>query len=278
MNSEGVVVSSGNLSIAWAQAFLRLYAAPYGELPHPLILSITDFDKSGQVVEIASIRAALNEFIATYRRTTSLGFQPVSATASTLFPHMCWSPQLATSADALFGHYIERVYPRLKSRCKLNSRGTYFLRMIQSQGQRPDGSRVNQLADILKWWRRDSANGKRTRRSGMQVGIYDPPTDHNGSGQAGFPCLQQVSFGWSKGGLTVSAYYPTEWISERGYGNYLGLCNLGTFMAHEMRIKLYRVNIMVALPELGQLGKGELKPLADSLRAIANMRSQEAIA
>lgn len=101
----------------------------------------------------------------------------------------------------------------------------------------------------------------------MQVSIYDPPRDHNGSGQGGFPCLQQISFGWNdRGGLVVSAYYPTEWIFNRGYGNYLGLCQLGAFMAHEMQLRLERVNVFVALPERGGVPKAALRALAAKLR------------
>jgi hypothetical protein len=271
MNPEDAVVSSGNLSVAWAQAFLRVFNARGGELPHPLLLSITEFNDQHEPIENGEIRSCLDETIAAINKSSDKHkIQGVSATASTIFPHMCWSPRSARPAAELFAHYRDRVYPRLKKICSLNSHGTYFLRMIDCPSTRPDGSHVNQLETIIEWWRRDQANGKRTRRSAMQVSIYDPPRDHNGSGQGGFPCLQQVSFGWNEHGLVLSAYYPTEWIFDRGYGNYLGLCQLGAFMAHEMALPLARVNVFVALPERGGVSKSATQALANSLREIVS--------
>ncbi len=268
MRPEDCVVPSGNLSVAWAQAFLRVFDATGSTLQHPLLLSITEFNDLREPVEVADVRNALDEAIDTINSAGDRRrLQSVSATASTIFPHMCWSPRSTRPAAELFDHYRDKVYPRLKKLCSLNSHGTYFLRMIDCPSPRPDGTHVNQLGSIIDWWRRDHAQGKRTRRSAMQVSIYDPPRDHTGSGQGGFPCLQQVSFGWTDRGLVVSAYYPTEWILDRGYGNYLGLCQLGAFMAHEMELPLERVNIFVALPERGSATKSATQWLADALRA-----------
>lgn len=267
MSHENCVVPGGNLSVVWARAFLRVFDATGGELAHPLLLSVTEFNNLGEPVEIPAIRDALDETIDAINKVgNKRKIQGVSATASTIFPHMSWSPRSTRPAAELFDHYRDKVYPRLKKLCSLNTHGTYFLRMIDCPSCRPDGTRVNQLGSIIEWWKRDRAQGKRTRRSAMQVSIYDPPRDHTGSGQGGFPCLQQVSFGWSDRGLVLSAYYPTEWILDRGYGNYLGLCQLGAFMAHEMELPLDRVNIFVALPERGSVSKSATQSLADLLR------------
>jgi hypothetical protein len=268
MNHEACVIPSGNLSVAWARAFLRVFDAPGGELAHPLLISVSEFNDLREPVEIPDIRKALDETICAINRASDgRRIQGVSATASTIFPHMCWSPRSTRPAADLFDHYKDKVYPRLKKPCSLNAHGTYFLRMIDCPSPRADGTRVNQLGSVLEWWNRDRAQGKRTRRSAMQVSIYDPPRDHTGSGQGGFPCLQQVSFGWNDRGLVVSAYYPTEWILDRGYGNYLGLCQLGAFMAHEMELPLVRVNIFVVLPERGSVSKSASRSLAERLRA-----------
>ncbi len=269
MNADNVVISSGNLSVAWAIAFLRVYGAVKGELKEPIVLSISEFDDLHEPIEVPAIRTALDETICSINH--SLGehkHQTVSATASTIFPHMCWSPRAPRPADELFEHYVKRVYPRLKKLSRLNSRGTYFLRMIDATGvssSAPEGKRVNQLREILRWWNRDQG---KTRRSALQVSIYDPAKDHTGAALSGFPCLQQVSFGHTDQGLSVSAYYPTEYIFDRGYGNYLGLCQLGTFMAHEMALPLHHVNIFVALPERGSVTKTATKKLTETLSEI----------
>lgn len=267
MNADTIVIPSGNLSVAWATVFLRVYDAIGGELREPIVLSITEFDDQCEPKESSAIRSAVDGAICNINRNQGgRRLQTVSATASTIFPHMCWSPRAPRPAEELFDHYLTRVFPRLKKLSRLNARGTYFLRMIDATGvntRAPEGKHVNQLAEILRWWRRD--NGK-TRRSALQVSIYDPTKDHTGAAQSGFPCLQQVSFGHSHQGLSVSAYYPTEYIFDRGYGNYLGLCRLGTFMAHEMNVPLHRVNIFVALAERGSVPKAAVEGLATTLR------------
>ncbi len=269
MSPDEVVIPSGNLSRAWALVFLRLCAASGGELAHPVLISIDEFNELGEPIEEPGIRTALDGVIDQVNsRARKRKVQSVSATASTIFPHMCWSPRSPRSADDLFAHYLKRVLPRLKELSPLNRRGTYFSRMIDATGARGTGSRprpVNQLSEILRWWNRGHT---RPRRSALQIGIYDPAKDHTGAARSHFPCLQQVSLGYRGDRLSVTAYYPTEYVFDRGYGNYLGLCQLGAFMAHEMRLRLERVNVLVALPELGNLGKGKLEALARRLRSV----------
>ena len=48
-------------------------------------------------------------------------------------------------------------------------------------------------------------------------------------------------------------------IAHRAYGNYLGLCHLGHFMAHELGLELVRVNCFIARPELGDITKSVLR-------------------
>src|SRR3546814_7420399 len=69
---------------------------------------------------------------------------------------------------------------------------------------------------------------------------FDPGRDHVASAQLGFPCLQQVSFEPTTAGLVVNAFYATQQVFDKAYGNYLGLAQLGAFMAHEMDIPLAR--------------------------------------
>ena len=51
--------------------------------------------------------------------------------------------------------------------------------------------------------------------------------------------MQQVAFlPEGKNGLRISALYPMHYLWGRAYGNYLGLINLGRFMAFEMGLEL----------------------------------------
>ncbi len=72
----------------------------------------------------------------------------------------------------------------------------------------------------------------------MQATTFDPGRDHVADARLIFPCLQQVSFVPTKEGLVVNAFYATQQIFDKAYGNYLGLAQLGAFMAHEMGMPL----------------------------------------
>ncbi len=113
MNPEDAVVSSGNLSVAWAQAFLRVFDARGGELAHPLLLSITEFNDQYEPIENGEIRSLLDQSIAAINKSSDKHkIQGVSATASTIFPHMCWSPRATRPAAELFSRPMAALRDR----------------------------------------------------------------------------------------------------------------------------------------------------------------------
>lgn len=87
-----------------------------------------------------------------------------------------------------------------------------------------------------------------------------------------FPCLQQVGLAYDptdKNSLIVNAFYPTQFILDRAYGNYLGLCHLGAFLSHEIGVKLVQMNCFVGCAQLGNgVTKEGIKPLLDLLKGI----------
>lgn len=270
MWNNPIVISDGNLSRAWARTFLRVMAPPSTGNTSPIALSITEFDALGEPVEMPEIRDALDATILQINEARDEGdarVQSVSGTAQTIFPHMCWSPRSKRPAEELFAHYHTNVLPRLKTRCTPNRHGTYFARMTGVTGCGTGGETkfVNQLGDILKWW---NEHKSRPLNSSMQVSIYDPSKDHTGSARKGFPCLQQVSFRRDGEVLSLCAYYPTEYILGRGYGNYLGLCHLLNFMASEMGLALGAMCVFVLQPILDGNKLGPLKDLETTLKGL----------
>lgn len=104
----------------------------------------------------------------------------------------------------------------------------------------------------------------------MQVSCFDPREDHNEAPLLPFPCLQQIGFTYDKdGGLIVNAFYPTQFILDRAYGNYLGLCHLGAFMAYQIGVRLVRMNCFVGC---AQLGSNVTKKNVDRLLGILRKR------
>jgi hypothetical protein len=261
MMTDLTAIAEDSLSVAWAKALIRVQSRKPSELS-PLVVSVTSFP-NGEPTEDASLRKALDAFLVSHAKP-----MPSSGeSASTIFPYRSWLRQGRPPRADFFDWYLKRRLPSVRARNPKNVYGTYFERMI---GFSPDpGS--NQLENIIvQWHRRATAHRPRPRRSALQVIVGDPLRDLTGQALRGFPCLQQVSFSYDdSGGLGVSAYYPTQYIVDRAYGNYLGLSHLGAFMAHELGLSLVRLNCIVTHPTLGTPSKTAIHAISDMAHDLA---------
>lgn len=255
------VISENNLSVAWAKALLEAMKRSHSELA-PLALSVGGF--SGAPAEDVEISRIFDAARLNYR-----GKEVFSAavSASTIFPWKFWRMNSSPDCAVLSARYLAEILPRLKARDPKNRFGTYFERMVNFGENITKGiPGKNQLKHIIDLWGKRAKARSHPRHSAMIASCFDPQKDHGFQTMRGFPCLQQVSFGYdNSGGLSVSAYYPTQYIFDRAYGNYLGLGHLGQFMASQLGIKLVRLNVFVGRPELGSPGKRELKGVSDAL-------------
>lgn len=250
MTRGPVVIESESVSTAWALAFSEIADVPRHEIV-PLIVCVTGFDEN-VVHEDPRIRELLDAEL------RGRGMQSIRTVASTIFPSSLWNP--ANPPRVLFDRY-ERVLPRLHRR-RLNRNGVYFERMIRFQ---PKGAPapVNQLAHLL-----GTREGGNHRRSAYQLSIIDPTRDHTNQRQRGFPCLQQVSISpIGEDELSVTGFYATQTLFERAYGNYIGLCELGRFFAHEWGRQLTRVTCVASIAEL-DIGAKEGRAIAQRALAI----------
>ncbi len=250
------IIPASNLSCAWGKVFLNAMARGPSELA-PALISLDGF-VDNVPVEDSEIRTALDEALALHDK------QSCAHSAFTIFPYEMWSRRKNIGCAALRDRYL-RMLPRLKARDHANCYGTYFQRMVAFQGVRSGTGKVdviNQLDFIIQDWTRPRERHKHPKQSSLQAACFDPLKDHTGQSVRGFPCLQQVSFAHDQNdGLAVNAYYPTQYVFDRGYGNYLGLCHLGHFMAHELGLRLLRVNCYIGRPELGNTTKTSLRAL-----------------
>ena len=240
--AEPVMINDNNLSCAWSRLLLGILDGAGTEVS-PLVLSVTGFDDKGVVSEDPSVRQAVDQLL---KRKGRLAVEDV---AFTIFPQRLWEMSRG-DRTRLFTLY-RATFPRWQAmNKKANGRGLYFERMVM-YGRGPcDG---NQLEWILSQY--DSRAG--VRRSMLQATTFDPGRDHVASAQLGFPCLQQVSFEPTAAGLVVNAFYATQQIFDKAYGNYLGLAQLGAFMAYEMDIPLTRLNVMVGVAKLERITKSD---------------------
>jgi len=262
-----LVIEEPNLSHAWGRVLLHVLDNSKRKLA-PLMVSVTGF-AGGLPVEDAEIRQLLDAKLASKPKKFSS-----RVTALTIFPHDAWVRRGCMPVKDFSDWYLEHFFPRLQARDSHNGRGTYFERMIRFQGTKKIAGggfafeTKNQLEHNVSIWKRDRANGSSSRHSALQASVFDPAKDHTGGKMLGFPCLQQVSFSYDEADqLALNAYYPTQYIMDRAYGNYLGLCHLGQFMARDMGLNFVRLNCFIGLPELGnKWNKGELADLAALVR------------
>ena len=245
-----------NLSRAWARAFLGVMERGVEEIS-PLCVAVEGLDE-GRPPEELIIRGALDVALAEH------GEFSCRTVANTIFPTGLWIPNLGR--ERLFERYA-RILPMLKKADTRNRNGTYFQRLT-SFG--PEGK--NQLEHVISTY----ARGNR-RRSALQAGLFDPSEDHTNQPLRGFPCLQYVSFApFDNTKLRVTGVYSTQYLFEKAYGNYLGLYDLGRFMAHELGLELAQLNCIASVAKRGGLPKKSLRGLAAELEALLSESGESA--
>ena len=252
---EPTVVSDTDLSRAWAKIFLRILDGRGSEIS-PLVLSLTGFDDRGQPSEMGPVRHALDQVLTQKRKIS------IEDVAYTIFPERLW--QIARRDRTRLFELYKGVYPRyMAMNRRANGRGLYFERLTMFGGHAPCNG--NQLEWILSQY--SSRSG--IRDSMFQAAVFDPARDHIANARVGFPCLQHVSFVPSADGLVVNAFYATQYVFDKAYGNYLGLAQLGAFMAHEMGLRLARLNVTVGVAKIDGISKSDaiLKPVIEAARA-----------
>ncbi|WEK45248.1 MAG: thymidylate synthase [Candidatus Andeanibacterium colombiense] len=247
-----LLIEGSTISAAYSSLLLHIADNPGVEVS-PLVLSVDGFSADYSIPEDPAVRGALDALLAKKGKTS------VEDVAFTIFPEQLWIMSQGDRAK-LFQYYCWS-FPYYRARNKANSRGLYFERLTMFGSGPCDG---NQLEWILSEWnKRDGV-----RDSMAQATTFDPARDHTASAQLKFPCLQHVSFVPTTTGLVVNAFYATQQIFDKAYGNYLGLAQLGAFMAHEMKMPLARLNVNVGVAKLERIGKTDsaMIPLLNAAR------------
>lgn len=253
-NPEPLVIVAKSISEAYSRTLLHILEHPGNEIA-PLVLTIDGFGEGYDIPEDIRVRAALDALLGKKKK------RDVEDVAYTIFPQRLWT--MAQGDRAKLFKFYEMAFPAYRAwNPKANGKGLYFERLMM-YGRGPcDG---NQLEWILSQY--DSRPG--VRRSMWQATTFDPARDHSATAQLGFPCLQHVSFVPTKAGLVANAFYATQQLFDKAYGNYLGLAQLAAFMAHEMGLPLARLNVTIGVAKLERISKTDsaMKPLIEAARA-----------
>jgi len=194
---------------------------------------------------VDKLEGDLDDFLA------NAGQPSISTTANTIFPET-----LAHGAISVFERF-DRIWKYVKKDSK-NRNGHYFRRLTAYGDEY--GRKVNQLEHIINTY--NGIPGERNpvhRRSALIATTFDPTLDHTAQPQRGFPCLQQICLlpNADEGTLWLNAIYAMQYLSDRAYGNYIGLMRLGEFMAQEMGLKMSGMTCAVSVLALGKMKKSE---------------------
>jgi hypothetical protein len=249
--SKPILIEQPNISLAWAEAFLAVRDVSKHKLS-PLTLSFTGFE-GGEVQEDAGIRSALDLALAASE------MQKVQTVANTIFPVSLWR-YAKGDRKSLYAQYRENLPEYVAMEPNKNQRGLYFGRLIAFDMDHKTG---DQLAYVPKGTIPEDGNQLEfiiqhckpgVRHSMFQASTFDPARDHTQAGQLGFPCLQHVTFepDFKAGTLALNAFYATQQLFAKGYGNYLGLARLGLFMAGEIKLSLDRVSCFIGVEKMEQ--------------------------
>lgn len=245
MITSPFLIDHTNVSEAWCRTLEHIIECPGNEIT-PLVISLTEFN------ETPGFRSILDDHLQKNNKAK------VHTVAETIFPE---------SLYVLNGYDRHKFYqaffdilPRIKGiDASSNGRGTYFERLIAFDGQ--DG-KINQLEMII------TSLQDRTikRRSKLQASIFDPTKDHSDGPYQRFPCLQHVTFYRTPNGkLILNSFYAIQYLYERAYGNWLGLINLGKFVASEIGTELERFTCFIGVEKLDRLTKTEGQDLLDRI-------------
>jgi len=256
MKTNICVVDETNLSTAWLKAFAATLASGAGGLA-PLVVNVSGLEE--KVVENMDVRRRLDAAL------KEAGQFDCHTVANTIFPRRLW--KRSSSRQDLFDRY-RKMLPRIKKRHRANCYGTYFGRMIQF-GRKPPY--VDQLSHILEI----AATVKRP--TAYQLNVFDPAQDHTGQSRRGFPCLQHVSFTpLGSGKMAVVAVYPAQYMFEKAYGNYLGLYELGRFVADQLKLDLVRLTCVVGKAIAGDRRKTKTTTLRSLARELTSIVASSA--
>lgn len=249
-----VIIQSSSVSDGWGRVFLKaLNDTPRSR--SPVMLSIVGFEGDAPVEEAAT-RQAVDEALSRLDKCS------VAVSAMTIFPNDLWQRRGRPSHEGFHRLCVEKLLPRLKARDARNRLGTYFQRMMNFSGLRGEEPQsVDQLGFIINLLKKSK---RWPRQSALQLSCFDPVKDHTGQAVRGFPCLQQVGVSHDGGKrIALHAFYPTQYIFDRGYGNYIGLCHLGYYIAHQAGLRFAALHCYIGEPQLGDVNKRDVAVLAD---------------
>ena len=251
-------VQAADVPSAWLEASKLLMRSPDQRLSN-LCVAIEE-----PTVDNPAVRNEIRAFRAKCVSAGRKSPHDVDTVARTIFPSEFYR-SAAPDPEAHLYTLAKMTRSALRSHPK-NSRGTYFERLVAYPPTSDGGEPTNQLAGVLKWLRRAAKAGDQYGNK-YELAIFHPVRDTN---LQGFPCLSSVSLTLSRGTLSATALYRSQYFIDRAYGNFLGLGNLLAFLAAESEFQSGELLCVAshARIETQRFGKRRLSGLLDRCNAV----------
>jgi hypothetical protein len=242
--TEFCYVEAPDLADGWLDTILWVARRPQRKAFHT-VTRIADAGVDGQ----PRIRHAANDILA------DVNLPRVTTVANTIFPAAMAAQ--TTDITTLAGRYL-KLFPELQRlEPRKNRDGTYFLRLIEYPGATGP---INQLERFLRTLTRELGTDgpKRARYEivvdgpAVETQIADPGAiaapivePSQDTSAMGFPCLSLLSFQHDGSSLHVVAHYRSQFLMQRGLGNYLGIARLQRYLATQAGLQAGQLTIVV---------------------------------
>lgn len=233
-----IAVKAPNISAAWLAAASRLLAEPKRKALH------TAVHISDPTAEVPEVRTAVDELLA------AENLQGVETVANTIFP----AAIAASSRNhaELVKRYL-RMFPILK-RYDGNRRGTYFGRLIQYPTSKEPFDQIDAVIKRIgieranrgpKQARYEATIADADEQLSTTTPVYVPGRDNS---PMAFPCLSHCSFQLdTEDHVHLLATYRSQYMVQRGYGNYLGLGRLLAYVAEQSGLQVGHLTVAAGL-------------------------------
>lgn len=230
-------------SEAWLEAFKAVAQAP-GQTLYHLAVQIED-----AASEVPSIRHIADDVLS----SAGLKGDPTIITVrNTIFPKAL--ARSVKSPEELPAAYEEGRKARQKLH-KPNAKGRYFERLIAFD--RSDGQPFNQLAHTIAKLRGPNAKARfemeltTEHDSPEGISVYSAERDADKPARMGFPCLSHLAYQREADLVHCLAFYRSQDMAVRAYGNYWGIGQLQEYVAREAALTPGRLTVIAGIATLG---------------------------
>ena len=254
-----------DLAAAWAKTYRLMRKNTQRELS-PFALTVHN---TNGIIVPDSLKHPMVRALDASLEASGKGYQSVELVAATIFPNRIWK-LCDGNRKELYREAMLNLRTYTKWEPKKNRGGMYFGRLfgfgIDHRTGKSLGYKLgkamrevegNQVEHVIRQLRKSVKTGRSVARMQLQAATFDPIRDMTKSGQPSFPCMQHLAFNTDIKSrcLEMTAFYATQQLYVKAYGNWLGLCRLGAFIAGESGLTLTRFTCFVNVQKMDKSPK-----------------------